>query len=44
MSDENTGNQGAGNEDSVADAVSAVVLVLIPVVTIIYWLSGLPTS
>ena len=32
------------NPDSVADSISAVLIILIPVVAIIYWLSGLPTS
>ena len=32
------------NEDSFADAISAVAVVVIPVVAIVYWLSGLPTS
>lgn len=32
------------NEDAFADALSAVLVVVIPVVGIIYWLSGLPTS
>jgi hypothetical protein len=37
-------NQEAGNEDSFADAISAVAVVVIPVIVIVYWLSGLPTS
>lgn len=41
MSDETENNQ---NEDAFADALSAVLVVAIPVVTIIFWLSGLPTS
>lgn len=32
------------NEDAFADAVSAVLVVMIPVAAVIYWLSGLPTS
>lgn len=32
------------NEDSFADAISAIAVVVIPVITIVYWLSGLPTS
>ena len=32
------------NPDSVVDSISAVLIILIPVVAIIYWLSGLPTS
>ena len=32
------------NSDSIADSISAVLIILIPVVAIIYWLSGLPTS
>ncbi len=31
------------NENSVADAVSAVLIVVIPVIAIVYWLSGMPT-
>lgn len=41
MSNETENNQ---NEDAFADALSAVLVVVIPVVTIIFWLSGLPTS
>ena len=37
-------NQDRVNEDSFADAISAVAVVVIPVVAIVYWLSGLPTS
>ncbi|MEK9871945.1 MAG: hypothetical protein ACPGPD_04875 [Pseudomonadales bacterium] len=37
-------NQDQVNEDSFADAISAVAVVVIPVVAIVYWLSGLPTS
>ena len=37
-------NQDQGTDDSFADAVSAVAIVVIPVITIIYWLNGLPTS
>ena len=37
-------NQDQVNEDSFADAFSAVAVVVIPVVAIVYWLSGLPTS
>jgi hypothetical protein len=36
--------QENGNEDGVADAVSAVLIVVIPVLAVIYWLSGLPSS
>ncbi len=32
------------NPDSFVDSVSAVLLVVIPTATVIYWLSGLPTS
>ena len=32
------------NGDAMVDAISAVLIVVIPVVGIIYWLSGLPTS
>ena len=44
---ENEMNEKEGldkNPDSVADSISAVLIILIPVVAIIYWLSGLPTS
>lgn len=45
MSDDaNTPDTQTTNEDSFADAVTAVLVVVIPVVTIIYWLSGMPTS
>lgn len=42
MSEEN--NVENANEDSFADALSAVLIIVIPVVAVIYWLSGLPTS
>ncbi len=32
------------NEDAFADALTAVLSILIPVAGIVYWLSGLPTS
>ena len=32
------------DEDSVTDAVSAILIVVIPVIAVLYWLSGLPTS
>ena len=38
MSEEKT------NEDGFADALSAVLIVVIPVIAVIYWLSGMPTS
>lgn len=41
MSDESTKPE---NEDGFADALSAVALVVLPVVAIVYWLSGMPTS
>ena len=41
MSDE---TQDSGNEDGFADAISAVAIVVLPVMAIVYWLSGLPTS
>ncbi len=31
-------------EDAIADSTAAIALVIIPVVAVIYWLSGLPTS
>lgn len=43
MSDE-ANNTPEHNEDAFADATSAILAVVIPVVGIIYWLSGLPTS
>ena len=42
MSDEDS--RDSGNKDAFADAFSAVLIVLIPVITVIYWLSGLPVS
>jgi hypothetical protein len=41
MSDE---LQDANNEDKLVDAISAVAVVVIPVIAVIYWLSGMPTS
>lgn len=41
MSDE---TENSNHEDAFADAISALAVVVLPVVTIIYWLSGLPTS
>lgn len=41
MSDE---PQDANNEDKLVDAISAVAIVVIPVIAVIYWLSGMPTS
>ena len=35
--------QENGNEDAFADAVSAVLVIVIPVLGIIYWLSGMPS-
>ena len=32
------------DEDAFTDAVSAVLIVVIPVITVVYWLSTLPTS
>ena len=40
MSNEEEGHE----EDSVIDALAATALVVIPVVAVIYWLAGLPTS
>lgn len=31
------------NEDGLADAVSAVLVVVIPVIAVVYWLSGMPS-
>ncbi len=41
MSEESTKSE---NENGLVDAFSAVAIVVIPVVTIVYWLSGMPTS
>ena len=40
----NDKSDNSENEDAFADAFSAVVIVALPVLAIIYWLSGLPTS
>jgi hypothetical protein len=46
MSEENpiAENSAPENEDAFVDAVSAVAVVVIPVIFVVYWLSGLPTS
>ena len=41
MSDESTKPE---NEDGFADAFSAVAVVVLPAMAVIYWLSGMPTS
>jgi len=41
MNDEAENSQ---EEDGGADALSAVVLIVIPVLAVIYWLSGMPVS
>lgn len=41
MTDE---NNTQANEDSFADAMAAILVVVIPVIAVVYWLSGLPTS
>lgn len=41
MSDNEQATGDNSTEDNFVDAVSAVAIVLIPVVTIIYWLSGM---
>ena len=41
MSQENEVEQ---DENGMTDALSAVAIILIPVISIIYWLSGMPTS
>jgi|TARA_B110000977_G_scaffold97659_1_gene128577 hypothetical protein len=41
MSDESTKPE---NEDGFSDALAAVALVVLPVIAIVYWLSGMPTS
>ena len=42
MSDNDQEDSAATNEDAVVDAVAAVFIILIPVIAIIYWLSGMP--
>ena len=32
------------DEDGVTDAMAAVAVVVIPIIAVVYWLSGLPTS
>ena len=32
------------DEDGVTDSMAAVAVVVIPVIAVVYWLSGLPTS
>lgn len=44
MSDKNDSHNAQAAADRRADALAAVVVVLIPVIAVIYWLSGLPTS
>jgi hypothetical protein len=41
MSDESTKTE---NEDGFADALSAVAIVVLPAMAIVYWLSGMPSS
>ena len=41
MSDETNDNR---NENAFSDAVAAILVVVIPVIAVIYWLSGLPVS
>lgn len=41
---ENTGENTPENEDGFADALSAVLIIVIPAMGVVYWLSGLPTS
>jgi hypothetical protein len=41
MTEESTKRE---NENGFPDAFAAVVLVVLPVVAILYWLSGMPTS
>ena len=41
MTDESTKPE---NENDLGDAFAAVALVVLPVVAIVYWLSGMPTS
>jgi len=45
MSDESTEELAkTENEDGFADALSAVAIVVLPVMAIVYWLSGMSTS
>ena len=37
-------NNEAVNEDGTTDAVSTVLIILIPVMAVIYWLSSMPSS
>ena len=37
-------NSGSDDNDALVDAVCAVAIVVIPVLAVVYWLSGLPTS
>lgn len=37
-------NQIEQEENGMVDALSAVAIILVPVIAIIYWLSGMPTS
>jgi hypothetical protein len=41
MSEENENNR---DEDGFTDTITAILVVVIPVVAVIYWLSGLPNS
>ena len=34
---------GSGSNNSGLDAISAIALVVIPVIAIVFWLSGMPT-
>ncbi len=48
MSDETADNSvedngGSAGSDAMVDALSAVAVVVIPVLAVIYWLSGMPT-
>ena len=40
----NDRSENSENEDGFADAFSAVVIVVLPVLATVYWLSGLPSS
>lgn len=43
MSDESQ-EEPSTNEDGFVDVLSVVLIIVIPVVAVVYWLSGLPSS
>jgi len=36
--------QESPNEDGFVDVISVVLIIVIPVIAVVYWLSGLPSS